>query len=131
MVKPLLPPAVGKTPTKDGHNVVVMYANLNGQLTWCDILFPIGQSWFRVRPIDSDDTAEIAVVQLTNGTTANPGEGWIKFVKEDKSEGYAKSIFDTVLKDFDDNTLEWHAPGINDQTKGVYVSSNYDDVKKD
>ena len=108
-----------------------MFANINGVEAWCDIGVPVGLSRYKVRPVaPGGSTDDYTIVMLTNGSTANPGDGWIKFEREDKSIGYAKVIMDDKIIDWDGNEHEWRCPGIGPQDKGVYVSSNWQDVSK-
>lgn len=131
MPKPLLPPITGKTPPADGRNVIVLFANINGTETWCDMEMPVGLNRFKARPVaPGGSTDDFTIVTLTNGSTANPKDAWIQFKREDNTVGYVKLIMDTKLVDWDGNEYEWHCPGIGPQDRGVYVSSNWQDVSK-
>lgn len=129
MPMPLLPPMTGKTPPAEGKNVVVCFANINGVKTNCEIVIPAGKSSFKVRPFGSGES-EPVFVTLTNGSVDNPGDAWIKFKKTGRSVGYAKTINERFITDWDDNEHKWHCPGIGPQDEGVYVLSNWQDVSK-
>jgi hypothetical protein len=125
MGRPLTKRVIGRTPTANNTNVLLIYGNVQGTVGWYDILKQVGSNKFFVRSWAETSPKITGIITLTNGVTTNPGNGYIHFMYPNNSDGYAARINNHTLRDFKNGEFPWHMEFYGDNHVGVYVDSNW------